>query len=281
MQLSSIQQFLSAHMTLTQITFYAVILCGLWIIEWRLAAQPIVRKLRHTAFNTAFMLLALPTQLAMMSIVIAAAHWCTMGHWGLLYLLPYHNSAWIKFGLMFFVLDFLDYAYHYAAHQIPWLWRLHLVHHSDRHVDVSTTFREHPLETLVRTAVLCVWVVLCGASLPLLVLRQTFESIANIGQHSRFHLPDRVMRWMRYVFVTPDMHHAHHHAWLPGTDCNYGDVLSIWDRLFGTKILLRNNEIQFGVDTHLNRDSDLASLLGLASVSRLVPAHVARRMKRG
>lgn len=269
MLLSGVLRVLSEHPTATQVVFYAVVVGGLWIAEYRLTGQNIGRKLRHTAFNSTLMLLALPAQLGMMTLVLGTAYWCTAHKVGLLYLLPFHESVWIRLGVMFLVMDFLDYAYHYAAHRIPWLWRLHLVHHSDREVDVSTTFREHPLETLVRTAVLCGWVVLCGASLQLLILRQTFETIANIGQHSRLTLPKRPARWLRYLFVTPDMHHAHHHAYLPGTDCNYGDVLSLWDRLFGTQISLRPDSIQFGVDTHLDRDGDLLALLGLKPASEV------------
>jgi len=270
MTLRIIQDFLSAHPTITQILFYAVVLSGLWIAEYKLTGQKIGSKLRHTAFNSALLLLALPAQLAMMTIVLGLAHWCTTRQVGLLYALPFHDNAWVKYGVMFLVLDFLDYAYHYAAHRLPWLWRLHLVHHSDRDVDVSTTFREHPLETLVRTGVLCAWVLLCGASLQLLVLRQSFETIANLAQHSKLGIPDRWAKWLRYVFVTPDMHQAHHHARLPGTDCNYGDVLSFWDRLFGTRISLHRNEIEFGVDTHIHQDSDLVALLVLKAPPRVV-----------
>lgn len=261
--LRDVQLIFAAHPTATQVVFYACVLGGLWIAESMCAGQSVAQKLKHSAFNVTFMALGLPLQIAMMSCVLALATWCTARHIGLLYVLPYHSHALVKYGVMFLVLDFLDYAYHYSAHRFPWLWRLHLVHHSDRAVDVSTTVREHPVETLVRTAVLCVWVALCGASIPLLVLRQTFETIANIGQHSHLRLPKRVARGLQYVFVTPEMHHAHHHAWLPGTDCNYGDVLSIWDRIFRTKLYIPQHEIQFGVDTHLDRHSDLIGLLGL------------------
>jgi sterol desaturase/sphingolipid hydroxylase (fatty acid hydroxylase superfamily) len=261
--LRSLYDFCSAHPTSTQIAFYAAILGGLWFAEYKSTGQALGEKTRHAGFNATLLLLALPAQLAMMAVVVALAHWSTVNHVGLLYLLPGHDTVFVKYGVMFLVMDLLDYAYHYAAHQVPWLWRLHLVHHSDRDVDVSTTFREHPMETLVRTATLCVWVVLCGATLPLLLLRQSFESIANIGQHCRLELPEKASRILRYVLVTPDMHRTHHHAYLPGTDSNYGDVLSFWDRLFGTMHSMPRGEIRYGVDTHFAQDRDLPALLGL------------------
>jgi sterol desaturase/sphingolipid hydroxylase (fatty acid hydroxylase superfamily) len=45
---------------------------------------------------------------------------------------------------------------------------------------------------------------------------------------------------------------VHHHYALPYTDCNYGDVLSIWDRLFGTYAQLDEADTVFGIDTHMN-----------------------------
>jgi sterol desaturase/sphingolipid hydroxylase (fatty acid hydroxylase superfamily) len=76
------------------------------------------------------------------------------------------------------------------------------------------------------------------------------------------------------------MHHAHRHACLPGTDCNCGDVLSIWDRLFGTQVLLPRDKIQFGVDSHIDQDTDPLDLLGVKSVGRFSPARIAERFTR-
>jgi sterol desaturase/sphingolipid hydroxylase (fatty acid hydroxylase superfamily) len=65
-------------------------------------------------------------------------------------------------------------------------------------------------------------------------------------------LPHRLNKIVGLVFITPNLHHVHHHYQLPYTDCNYGDVLSIWDHLFGTFTELEKEETVFGVDTHLS-----------------------------
>lgn len=52
------------------------------------------------------------------------------------------------------------------------------------------------------------------------------------------------------VFITPNLHHVHHHFEKPYTDCNYGDVFSFWDRLFGTFRRLPRELLTFGLDTH-------------------------------
>ncbi|MGN6515987.1 MAG: sterol desaturase family protein, partial [Rhizomicrobium sp.] len=74
--------------------------------------------------------------------------------------------------------------------------------------------------------------------------------------HTRFRLPPWAQGIVGRLFVTSNLHHAHHHFQLPGTDCNYGDVFSVWDRLFGTYRDLDAVPIVFGLDTHLEA-SDL------------------------
>jgi len=68
--------------------------------------------------------------------------------------------------------------------------------------------------------------------------------------HSNFRLPKRVDDVLSWVFITPNVHHVHHHYKMPYTDTNYGDILSIWDRLFGTFAQLDSEKVIFGVDTH-------------------------------
>jgi sterol desaturase/sphingolipid hydroxylase (fatty acid hydroxylase superfamily) len=74
-------------------------------------------------------------------------------------------------------------------------------------------------------------------------------------------VPARVLGW---VFITPNLHHTHHHARLPGTNCNYGDVFSIWDRLFGTYVDMPSEDTVFGLDTHMSEtNTGVIHLLGL------------------
>jgi sterol desaturase/sphingolipid hydroxylase (fatty acid hydroxylase superfamily) len=271
MSLDSVVRFALDHASSLQCALFLLIFAAGWITEKIVFAQPTAGKLRHSAFNMAFLAVVTPVQLVTIAICIAVAQWNTAHHWGLVYLLPHADSAWIQLGLMFLVLDFLDYAYHRTAHRFPVLWRLHLVHHSDQAVDVSTTFREHPAETLIRVSFLTLAVFVCGASLPVLILRQTVESVANISQHITFRLPPRAARGLGWLFVTPNLHHAHHHFQAPGTDCNYGDVFSIWDRLFGTFTPMLPEDIVFGVDTHMGAASrSFPGLLGLPQMARAV-----------
>lgn len=238
------------HASTVQLCLFALTLSGFWLAERLVRRERTKTKLRHSAINAIFLLGVLPVQLSFIALCIAAANWTTFHRFGLVYLLPDATAPWLRYVLMFFALDFLDYAYHVLSHRAPPIWRLHLVHHSDRELDVSTTFREHPVETAVRVMFLIASVLLCGASLSVLVLRQTVQTFSNLVQHTRFELSPRLAKLFGFVFITPNLHHVHHHHQRPGTDCNYGDVFSIWDRLFGTLVELPMEELVFGLDTH-------------------------------
>ena len=57
---------------------------------------------------------------------------------------------------------------------------------------------------------------------------------------------------MSYFIVSPDMHKVHHHYVLPYTDSNYGNIFSVWDRIFGTFTTLERTKIIYGIDTHMD-----------------------------
>ena len=246
--------YLVDHVSSTQAVLYLSILISMWVWEKFAFGGSSRTKWGHSATNLVFMLLALPTQIVLMMACFGLCNWVGAHHWGLLYLLPDADNPWIKYGLMFVVLDMLDWIYHFTMHRVGAFWRFHLMHHTDQALDVSTTVREHPGETVLRIGFLTLWVFICGASVEVLILRQTIETIVNITSHTTFRLPRRAGRIVGWVFITPNLHHAHHHYKLPITNCNYGDVFSIWDRMFGTLVQLERNEIVFGLDTHMEVD---------------------------
>jgi sterol desaturase/sphingolipid hydroxylase (fatty acid hydroxylase superfamily) len=244
-------RYMLENPTVTQSVLFASVMISMWVGEKIIQAEAGVTKWRHTLINALFVVPVLPIQIVMMVFCVGLARWVTGHHWGLVFLLPDADNPWIRYGLMFVALDFLDYVYHFSMHQIPFFWRFHLVHHTDRALDVSTTMREHPGETLIRNAFLMLWVFLCGASVEILVLRQTVETVSNILSHSSFRLPARPARVLGWLFITSNLHQAHHHFQLPATNRNYGDIFSIWDRLFGTFLNLAREDTIFGLDTHM------------------------------
>lgn len=250
MDVAAVFDFLTAHPSPTQLALFASVMIAMWSIEQVASRQSARTKWRHTLFNALFIVPALPIQIVMMMLCASLAHWVDESRWGLVHLLPNAADPFIRYGAMFLVLDLLDYLYHVTMHRVPAFWRFHLVHHTDEALDVSTTFREHPGETVIRNGFLMLWVALTGATIELLFLRQAVETVANILSHTAFRLPPRPARILGWLFITPNLHQTHHHFERPATDRNFGDVFSIWDRLFGTFLERAGEDTVYGLDTH-------------------------------
>ena len=128
----------------------------------------------------------------------------------------------------------LGYLVHWLSHKIPWLWRIHKVHHSDPHVDISLSLRHHPLELLPALVAFSAGTLLLGLPIWSVALVEAVLIAASYSDHLDLRLPPRAGRLLRLLFVTPEVHHIHHSAERSQTDSNYGSLLIIWDRLFGT-----------------------------------------------
>ena len=143
-------------------------------------------------------------------------------------------DAALGFVVGFLLLDLLQYAMHRCQHLVPFLWRLHALHHSDPDVDVTTSVRHHPIEYLIATGVY--WVAALTLGIPAIVVTShavTVFAAASIT-HGNTRLPEWAERWLQPVFITLDLHLIHHSIAYEEANSNYGGLLSIWDRLFGT-----------------------------------------------
>ncbi|MEE9434878.1 MAG: sterol desaturase family protein [Sphingorhabdus sp.] len=168
--------------------------------------------------------------LAFLVVVPAAANWAAENGFGLFN----HTDwpAWLEILLAFIVLDFAVWLQHIALHKVPLLWRMHKVHHSDRHLDLTSALRFHPAEIIVSTLYKSAWVALLGV--PALVAL-AFELWLNgnaMFNHSDIRLPPWLDRIIRPFLVTPDMHLVHHSTDRTEQDTNFGFALTLWDRLF-------------------------------------------------
>ena len=223
-----------------------------WNIENIASINFNYKKWKHAFTNGLFIITDAPIQFLFGIALIKTINWDGLHHWGALNLIPGFSNPWIELIVTFIFLDFFEYVYHIIMHKVKRFWKFHLVHHSDRVVDVSTTLREHPGETLIRLSFSVFWVFLLGASFWVILLRQFIQIASNVFVHSNFRLPDKIDRIAGLVFITPNIHHVHHHYKQPYTDSNYGDILSVWDRLFKTFRRLDIDKTQFGLDTRMD-----------------------------
>lgn len=126
------------------------------------------------------------------------------------------------------------YWLHRLAHRWGLLWRFHRIHHADREVDLSTSLRNHPGELILTMAVIGGVTLALGAPLWAVAAIEAAITVSNLWSHANLRLPPAVDRPLARVLVTPGVHLLHHSTIRTECDSNYGELITIWDRLFGT-----------------------------------------------
>lgn len=235
----------SAHRSLILvggITFF-------WLLE---GAIPLVRfnykKWKHALPNLFFTLTTIVINFALAFLLLKSSDWTVEANFGIINWIPLPFWAYVLVGLL--LMDFFGaYLAHFTEHKVKPLWMVHLVHHTDHHVDTTTANRHHPIESVIRFVFTLFGVIIVGAPIGIVMLYQSLSLVATQFTHANIKLPRKVDDILSWVLVSPDMHKVHHHYVLPYTDSNYGNIFSIWDRLFGTFMKYDRDDIVYGVDT--------------------------------
>lgn len=220
---------------------------------------PLVRsdysRLKHLRVNLFFLtttiLINSVFSLALVQLLpVLASHGIGLFQWTSL-------PTWLELVVALLVLDLLaQYTIHYLLHNVKWLWRFHQVHHSDTHVTATTGTRHHPIDYCARESMSLIIVALLGAPMGVYIFYRMLTVFCTYFTHSNISLPVSVDRILSYVIVTPNAHKFHHHYKMPWTNRNYGNIFSVWDRLFGTFVYDDTNKIRYGVDTMEDARSD-------------------------
>jgi sterol desaturase/sphingolipid hydroxylase (fatty acid hydroxylase superfamily) len=233
----------------------ALILAGgiafFWLLE---SARPMVdfpyRKWQHAGINIFFTLTTILVNFLMAFLLLNAAEWTDVHHFGILQWLGL-MPAWIEMLAGLLLLDLIGaYLVHLIEHKTGFLWRFHLIHHTDAWIDTTSANRHHPGESVIRFIFTTIGVLIAGTPMWIVFLYQSLSVAFSQFNHANIALPRKIDDAISLVFVSPDMHKVHHHYRLPYTDSNYGNIFSVWDRLLGTFRKLPREEIVYGVDTH-------------------------------
>lgn len=142
--------------------------------------------------------------------------------------------TWLEVGLAVVLMDYTLYAWHVLTHRLPWLWRMHVVHHVDLDMDASTALRFHAAEIAVSIVWRAGQIAVIGVSPLALGVWQTALLVSTLFHHANLHLPIELERRLVRVVVTPRMHGIHHSTVRAETDANWSNILTLWDRLHGT-----------------------------------------------
>jgi sterol desaturase/sphingolipid hydroxylase (fatty acid hydroxylase superfamily) len=167
-----------------------------------------------------------------LAVVVPVSAWAAGVDLGLR---PAGLTGW--WGLLFdlLLLDFLIYWWHRANHNVTLLWRFHEVHHLDRFLDTTSAIRFHFGEVLLSAGARAVVILLFQIPLSSVLAFEALVLVVTIFHHSNLRLPPALERALSWIVVTPSIHWVHHHAVWRDTNSNYATILSIWDKLFGSR----------------------------------------------
>lgn len=224
------------------LTFFWLLESGIPSIKFK------YNKWQHALPNLFFTFTTVVVNFALAFLLLGAADWVKANNFGIINWLP-EMPLWLYAFLGVLFLDFFGaYLAHFVEHKVKPLWMVHLVHHTDHNVDTTTANRHHPIESVIRFGFTLIGVFVVGTPIALVMLYQALSLIFTQFNHANLKMHKGLDKALSYVIVSPDMHKIHHHYRLPYTDSNFGNIFSIWDRIFGTYMYMEKENLVYGVD---------------------------------
>ncbi len=198
-------------------------------------------------------IISIPSFILLRFIFLPTMIWLSLHneHWklGLNYL--YNMPNWLEGLIAFVLLDYANYLWHILNHKLPFLWRFHLVHHTDPDLDLTTAVRFHFGEMVGSLFFRGAVVLLTGASPLLVIIYEIIFEAEVLFHHSNTRLPIKLERLLNLLIVTPRMHGIHHSIFKNETDSNYSSILSVWDRIHNTaKLDIHQDDVVIGVPAY-------------------------------
>jgi sterol desaturase/sphingolipid hydroxylase (fatty acid hydroxylase superfamily) len=245
------------------------ILLGIFIILFILETKFELRKRTQSRLKRIIInfIVSIPAFALLRILLIPAMVWLAVKnqawHFGLNYL--FTSSEWIKACIAFLLLDYTNYIWHILLHKLPFMWRFHLVHHTDLDLDLTTAFRFHFGELIGSVFFRGAAVVLIGISPSMVLIYEIVFEAATQFHHSNTKLHFGFEKLLNKIIVTPRMHGIHHSTVKNETDSNYSTIFSFWDRLHKTiRLNVRQNQIVTGVPSYSDeKELTIGNLLKL------------------
>ena len=134
--------------------------------------------------------------------------------------------------------DFSYYWFHRASHRIRWFWATHAIHHSSNELNLGASYRFGWTGKLTGSSVFYVPMIWLGFAPGPVFIALGFNLLYQFWIHTEW-IPK--LGWLEYVLNTPSHHRVHHASNVEYLDRNYGGILIVWDRLFGTFVSERDD----------------------------------------
>jgi sterol desaturase/sphingolipid hydroxylase (fatty acid hydroxylase superfamily) len=216
-------------------------------LEWRSPyRKPTESKAKRWLINLSLAIINSAVLSVLFGYTMAATLLYGSNHpWGFLHLL--NLSSGVKLLVAVLMLDCLLYLWH----EVPFFWRFHRVHHSDLNMDVTTATRFHVGELAMSSLIRLAIILLVGVGWRELLVFDGLVNLSTQFQHSSLKVPVRFERLFWLLFVPPSMHRIHHSVIIKERNTNYGAILSIWDRMFGTLLKkVEQDKIRIGIGAY-------------------------------
>ncbi|MBM3549110.1 MAG: sterol desaturase family protein [Alphaproteobacteria bacterium] len=158
-------------------------------------------------------------------------------------------DSFAAFFALFIGMEFFYYWFHRCSHRMRWFWATHAVHHSPNQLNLSAAYRFGWTGRLTGTLLFYVPMVWLGFPIIVVVTALGLNLLYQFWLHVTW-IPK--LGWLEYVINTPSHHRVHHAANREYIDANYGGVLIIFDRIFGTFVAERDDvPCRYGLVTPL------------------------------
>ena len=197
--------------------------------KWREPDQQNIANILHTISSKvpSALLLKYGGLIGLFEILKPIAEPLDYGIW------PRDWPMWAQVIIGLYVAEFGLYWAHRLAHETPFLWRFHAVHHSVTKLWFVNTGRFHILDSFFKVTLSLGLLIAMGA--PLEVTQWLSAITAYIGLMTHCNADMRA-GYLNYIFATPELHRWHHSKDLAEGNRNYGENVILWDQLFGTFI---------------------------------------------
>ncbi|QCZ93793.1 sterol desaturase family protein [Salinimonas iocasae] len=199
-------------------------------IFWPARKSPLSRWLRWRPNLLMVVLGALTARVLLPATLLGVALMAEERGWGLFHYVSW--PLWLEIVLSVLWLDLFIYWQHRLFHRIPWLWRIHKMHHADSHIDVTTGLRFHPAEIAISLLVKALAIFIAGAPAVAVVIFEIALNGFSLFNHTNIRLPQHIDDVLGCFIITQRLHRIHHSQYKSETDTNFGFSVSWWDRLF-------------------------------------------------
>lgn len=141
------------------------------------------------------------------------------------------QATWAVWAIAFVAIDFAGYWNHRLSHKVNVFWNQHVIHHSSEEFNLACALRQSISNLIGYFPLLLLPAAFLGVPETIIAILAPAHLFAQFWYHTR-HIGK--MGWLEYVIVTPSQHRVHHAINPEYIDKNLGQVLCIWDRMFGT-----------------------------------------------